>query len=182
MYAPSRPVIQQYFAALSDPQVERTERHAVLDIITIAVCAVVARADSFVDIEAFGQARHDWFASFLALPNSIPSNDTFGRVLARLDPAACERCFVGWVQSVMALTNCEVVAIAGKLVRRSHDRGAGRTTIDLVGHCAENLAVLQRMALNLVRLDRSRNGGHHTKRLTAVWDHDDMLPLLSLPG
>jgi hypothetical protein len=67
-------VIHQAFAALPDPRVERTKRHQLLDTITIAVCAVIAGADSFVDIELFGRARRDWFASFLPLPNGIPSH------------------------------------------------------------------------------------------------------------
>lgn len=128
--------IHRFFTSLPDPRVERTKRHALLDIIAIAVCAVIAGADSFVEIEEFGRARRGWFASFLELPHGIPSHDTFGRVFARLDPLAFERCFLAWTQAVLPRTDAplagQVVAIDGKVARRSHDRGAGRPPIDLV--------------------------------------------------
>jgi hypothetical protein len=129
-------VIQRYFADLPDPRIERAKRHQLVDILTIALCAVLAGADNFVEIEEFGLAREDWFATFLELPNGIPSHDTFGRVFARLDPVAFEARFLAWVQAVLPRTNAplagQVVAVDGKLARRSHDRGAGRPPIDLV--------------------------------------------------
>jgi predicted transposase YbfD/YdcC len=132
MDEPIRVGIHAFFADLPDPRIERTKRHQLLDIIAISVCAVIAGADSFVDIEQYGHARADWLATFLELPNGIPSHDTFGRVFARLDPAAFERCFLTWVQAIMPSTSGTRIAIDGKLARRSHDRGADRPPIDLV--------------------------------------------------
>lgn len=135
-------IIQRYFADLPDPRLERTKRHQLLDILTIALCAVLAGADSFVEIAEFGRARLDWFATFLALPNAIPSHDTFGRVFARLDPVAFEACFLAWVQAILPRTDAplagQVVAVDGKLARRSHDRGAGRPPIDVVSAWASD--------------------------------------------
>lgn len=128
----ARLLIHRHFDTLPDPRIERTKRHQLLDIITITVCAVLSGADSWVDVELYGQAKHDWLASFLALPNGIPSHDTFGRVFARLDPDAFEGCFLTWVAAVLPRTAGEVIAVDGKVVRRSHDRGAGRGAIDLV--------------------------------------------------
>jgi predicted transposase YbfD/YdcC len=129
-------VIQRCFADLPDPRIERAKRHQLLDILTIAVCAVVAGADGFVEIEEFGHARLAWFRTFLELPGGIPSHDTFGRVFARLDPVAFETRFLSWVRAVLPRTNAPLagqsVAVDGKVVRRSHDRGAGRAPIDLV--------------------------------------------------
>ncbi len=65
-------VIHQMFADLPDPRVERTKRHALLDIITIAVCAVLSGADTWVDVEQWGHAKHDWLTTFLELPGGIP--------------------------------------------------------------------------------------------------------------
>jgi predicted transposase YbfD/YdcC len=130
-------VIHEMFADLPDPRVERTKRHQLLDVITIAVCAVVSGADTWVDVEGWGHAKADWLATFLELPNGIPSHDTFGRVFARLDPAAFERCFLAWIQAVLPAPSGEVVAIDGKVLRRSHDRGSGRAAIDLVSAWAE---------------------------------------------
>lgn len=75
-----------HFAPLIDPHVERTTHHHLLDIVVIAVCAVICGADSWVEIEEFGNAKLSWFRTFLDLPNGIPSHDTFGRVFAALDP------------------------------------------------------------------------------------------------
>jgi predicted transposase YbfD/YdcC len=127
-----RLVIHRHFDALPDPRIDRTKRHQLLDIITIAVCAVLSGADSWVDVELYGQAKQAWLASFLELPNGIPSHDTFGRVFARLDPDAFEGCFLRWVAAVVPRTAGAVIAVDGKVVRRSHERGAGRGPIDLV--------------------------------------------------
>ena len=78
------PSIEAHFATLSDPRVNRTKKHKLLDIIIIAICAVICGADGWVAVEAFGHAKHDWLATFLQLPYGIPSHDTFGRVFGVL--------------------------------------------------------------------------------------------------
>ena len=88
------PSIEAHFATLSDPRVNRTKKHKLLDIIIIAICAVICGADGWVAVEAFGHAKHDWLATFLQLPYGIPSHDTFGRVFGVLDSKQFERCFV----------------------------------------------------------------------------------------
>jgi len=122
----------EHFATLTDPRVDRTKEHALLDILTIAVCAIICGADSFVEMEEFGEAKQEWLATFLALPNGIPSHDTFTRVFAALDPEAFSRCFLAWVQATVAHTEGVVIAVDGKIARRSHDRGAGKAAIDMV--------------------------------------------------
>jgi predicted transposase YbfD/YdcC len=124
--------VRPYFADLPDPRVERTKRHALLDIVTIALCAVICGADTWVDIAQFGQAKEAWLHSFLALPGGIPCHDTFGRVFARLDPEAFERCFLAWIQAVVGAPGAQVVAVDGKTLRRSHDRGRGKAALHLV--------------------------------------------------
>src|ERR687893_158779 len=98
MEEPPRLSIRDHFAGLADPRIDRTKRHALLDIVTIALCAVICGADSWVDVELFGQAKEAWLRTFLALPNGIPSHDTFGRVFARLDPEQFQASFMSWVQ------------------------------------------------------------------------------------
>jgi len=78
--------IADHFAQMPDPRVERTKRHKLIDIITIAICAVICGADTWVEMEIYGQAKHQWLKQFLELPNGIPSHDTFSRVFSRLDP------------------------------------------------------------------------------------------------
>src|SRR5919202_1033065 len=138
--------IRTHFAPLTDPRVERTKRHHLLDIIVIAICAVICGADGWVDVEEFGKAKLAWFRTFLALPNGIPSHDTFGRVFAALDPEQFQQCFLAWVRAVASLSAGQVVALDGKTVRRSHDRTNGKAAIHMVSAWASaNRLVLRQL-------------------------------------
>src|SRR4051795_3139232 len=115
------------FAGLADPRETRRCDHRLIDILVIAVCAVIACAESWEDIELYGRSKLAWLKTFLALPNGIPSHDTFRRVFMLLNADAFEACFARWAQSLMGEVEREVVAIDGKTVRRSgsrrHDHG-----------------------------------------------------------
>lgn len=106
-----------YFADLPDPRIDRTKRHLLGDILVIAVCATVAGADSFPEIETFGKAKESWLRRFLELPNGIPSHDTFNRVFAALDPRQFAACFGRWMAGLAEAAGLRVVAIDGKAVR-----------------------------------------------------------------
>lgn len=125
------------FEEVDDPRDAAKIEHRLIDILVIAVCAVVAEADSFVDIEDYGRSKEAWLRRFLALPHGIPSHDTFRRVFSLIDPQHFWRCFMGWVQSVFkdqqdddALSRH--VAIDGKTLRRSFDKKNGRHPLHLV--------------------------------------------------
>ncbi len=92
-----------FFAGLTDPRLERTQRHTLLDIIILAVCATLGNANGWADIERFSKAKLDFFRTFLDLPNGIPSHDTFGRVFARLDPAQLMACIQQWLDAAPPL-------------------------------------------------------------------------------
>lgn len=148
--------VTQHFAGLTDPRVERTKEHALLDIITIALCAVICGADTWVDVERFGKAKEAWLRTFLPLPNGIPCHDTFGRVFACLDPEEFERAFVSWVQTLVGEAGevaGQVVAIDGKTLRRSHDRSKGKGALHLVSAWATT----HRLVLGQVAVDRKSN-------------------------
>lgn len=137
-----------HFRDLPDPRVERTREHLLLDILAIAVCAVIGGADDWVAIETFAQAKHDWFARFLTLPNGIPSHDTFGRVFARLDPTRLAEGFQSWMAAVCQRLGLRQVALDGKTLRRSHDRGKGKAALHLVSAWAtENSLTLGQVAV-----------------------------------
>jgi predicted transposase YbfD/YdcC len=124
--------ITTHFATLTDPRIDHTKRHQLLDLLTIALCALICGADEWVAMEEFGNAKREWFDTFLDLPSGIPSHDTFGRVFAALDPDQFQACFLAWVQSTVTLTNGALIACEGKTARRSHDRGAGKAAVHLV--------------------------------------------------
>ena len=126
------PSITSYFASLEDPRSDHTRRHKLIDIMTIAICGVICGADSWVDLEIFGNSKEGWLKGFLELPNGIPSHDTFGRVFSLLDAQQFQDCFSAWVQAVCAVTRGQVIAIDGKTVRRSHDKTLGKSAIHMV--------------------------------------------------
>jgi predicted transposase YbfD/YdcC len=123
---------QDHFQDLTDPRVERTRKHPLINIVFIAVCGVLSGANSFAAIEEFGLDRRTWFARFLDLTNGIPSDDTFARVLARIDPGAFEKCLLSWMQAVQEITDHRLLAIDGKTLRGSYDRRDGKAAIHMV--------------------------------------------------
>jgi DDE_Tnp_1-associated len=109
---------------LEDPRVERTQRHSLLAIITIALCEGICGADNWVEIAEVGRAPLTWYASFLALPYGIPAPDTCGRVFAALDAVQCDACFRSWVHALVQTLGPQVVARDGKALRGAHNAGA----------------------------------------------------------
>src|ERR1700691_138374 len=142
-----------FFVKLTDPRLDRTKRHKLLDILILAVCATLANADGWVDIERFGKAKLDFFRTFLELPNGIPSHDTFGRVFARLDPAVLMACIQQWLDALGTAVAGEVVAIDGKTLRGSFDTAAGRNPLHLVSAWATEA----RLTLGQVAVDAKSN-------------------------
>lgn len=129
--------ILAHFQALDDPRVSPATRHRLLDVVAIAVCAVICGADTWVEVEAFGRAKEAWLRTFLPLPHGIPSHDTFGRVFAALDPDQFERGFRSWVAAVAQVSAGAMVAVDGKTLRRSHDAAQGKEALVLVSAWAE---------------------------------------------
>ncbi len=124
-----------------------------LDIIILAVCATLGGADGWADIERFGKAKLDFFGRFLDLPNGIPWHDTFGRVFARLDPAALLSCIQQWLTALARTVAGEVVAIDGKTLRGFFDTVAAQNPLHLVSAWATQT----RLLLGQVAVDRKSN-------------------------
>lgn len=124
--------IEQHFGRLVDPRQAMNQEHLFLDILVIAICAIIAGADDWEAVADFGRAKHEWFKRFLSLPQGIPSHDTFWRIFRLLDPEPFQECFLTWVQAVSCVTQGQVIAIDGKKLRRSHDKRGGRNAIHMV--------------------------------------------------
>jgi predicted transposase YbfD/YdcC len=140
-----------HFAALPDPRIARKRRHDLLDIVVIALCAVICGAEGWDDIERFGLAKEDWFRERLGLvlPSGIPSDDTFRRVFSRLDTDAFAACFRGFVETLREVTAGEVIALDGKTLRHSFDTALGQKPLHLVSAWAcRNRLVLGQQAVD----------------------------------
>jgi predicted transposase YbfD/YdcC len=143
--------ITKHFARLKDPRRAHRRLHLLQDIIIIALCAVIAGAQDWQEIELFGRNRRDWLGRFLSLPNGIPSHDTFERVFNRLKPEAFQACFREWVQAIQEVLNIRHVAIDGKTLRSS-----GTATLGPL-HLVSAWAIAQRLSLGQVAVDAKSN-------------------------
>jgi predicted transposase YbfD/YdcC len=157
------------FEDVPDPRCEYLCSHKLIDIIMIAICAVIAGSDSFEEIAEFGQDRETWLRRFLELPYGIPSHDTFGRVFAMLDPQAFAASFRRWIEGVVELAKGQVIPVDGKTLRRSHNRSAGKAAIHMVSAWAS----ANHVVLAQVKVDDKSN------EITAI---PDVLALLDISG
>jgi len=158
-----------HFEELEDPRVERTRKHSLVDILCLSICAVIAGAEGWEDIEEFGLQKEAWLRRHLRLENGIPSHDTISRVFRLLKPQAFEAAFRAWVQVLVERLGLRQIAVDGKTLRRSHDRGGMKSALHVV--CAwsvENHLVLGQEAV----ADKSNE-------ITAI---PELLKLLELKG
>ncbi len=149
-----RPItFHDHFQDLTDPRVERTRKHPLINIAFIAVCAVLSGANSFAAIHEFGTDRRTWLTRFLDMTNGIPSEDTFRRILARLDPTAFETALLGWMQAMQEITGHRLVAIDGKTLRGSYNKRDGKAAIHMVSAWATE----NKLSLGQVVVDEKSN-------------------------
>jgi predicted transposase YbfD/YdcC len=163
-----RLALADYFGDLPDPRISAKCDHRLLDIIVLAICAVLCRAETWEEIELFGESREEWLKQWLALPNGIPSHDTIERVFNKLDPQAFQVRFQAWVQAVFAVTEGQVVAIDGKTVR-----GAGASMGKANLHLVSAWASANGITLGQLKVNAKSN------EITAI---PELLKLLVLKG
>ena len=123
------PLLGGHFDRMPDPRRAHGRRHALTDIFALTLCAVVAGADDFVAVEAFGKARLDWLRRFVPLAGGVPSHDTLSRVFALIDRDHFEASFAAWAAEAFDKTAGAVVAVDGKRLRRAHDADAPMMTV-----------------------------------------------------
>ncbi len=123
--------LEECFGKIVDPRIDRTKLHKLIDIVIIAICAVICGAEGWEEIEQFGKEKQEWLENILELPNGIPSHDTISRVFSKINSEEFEKCFFTWVESLTERVS-GVVAIDGKTLRRSHDGANGKKALHLV--------------------------------------------------
>ena len=141
-----------YFSQMPDPRIERCKAHLLEDIVFITIAAVISGAETWNEIESYGESKEEWLREHLHLPNGIPSHDTFNRFFSLLDPSVFEAAFLSWVRDISSLTNGEVVSIDGKTLRGSRGSG-GKHAIHMVSAWAN----ANRLSLGQVKVDEKSN-------------------------
>lgn len=175
----SKPLpLVRHFRKLRDPRLDRRKLHSLEAILVIAICAVIAGANDFQQVALFGQKRKDWLQRFLALPNGIPSHDTFERVFARLDPLTFQDCFAGWMNAWYARLTGKHLAIDGKAVRGSASPRKGFRCLHLVNVWATQA----NLCLGLAACDANSNEITAIPRLLALLDLEGALVTIDAAG
>jgi hypothetical protein len=161
--------LAEHFSELEDPRCSGKGEHLLIDILVIPVCAVIAGAESWVDMALYDQKKADWLSTFLRLPNGIPAHETFRRVFMLIDPEDFESRFTVWMQAFAVSVDREVVAIDGKTVRGSFDRSRDQGPLHIVGAWASERGLVL----------GQRQVGDKSNEITAV---PDLLDTLDLTG
>lgn len=159
-----------HFDTLKDPRIDNAnKRHELSDILLLTVLAVICGAEGWTDVESFGKAKQSFLKDFLKLPNGIPSHDIIGNVFSRLCPETLQACFLSWVQSMVTLSEGEIVAIDGKTLRRSFKENGKKGAIHMVSAWATG----NQLVLGQYKVDEKSN------EITAI---PELIKLLNLSG
>ena len=155
--------IIEHFTNLTEPR-RYNKRHLLMDIVVIAICAVIAGADDWPAVEEFGKEKKEWFEQFLELPHGIPCFDTFRRVFAALDAEEFQKCFISWIKAAYKITEGQIVAIDGKMLRRSYDEANDKKAIHMISAWASK----NNLVLGQVKVDDKSNEITAIPQLLAV--------------
>jgi predicted transposase YbfD/YdcC len=161
--------IKNCFGDIEDPRVSGRCDYPLIEVLTIAICAVLAGAEGWTDMETFGKSKETWLQEFLELENGIPSHDTFGDVFAMIDGEAFQLSFMRWIEQVFTVTEGQVIAIDGKTARRSYDEGGKKGAIHMVRAWASENG----LTLGQRKVDEKSN------EITAI---PELLDLLNVTG
>ena len=132
--------LSDVFVSIHDPRQSGKVRHDLVELLVVAVNAVLVGADDFVEIELWAKEKLDWLRRYLRLVHGIPSHDTFGRLFGLIDSSQFEAAFRRWVSGVIPALGADVVAIDGKTSRRSG--GVDATALHLVSAFAAGAGVV----------------------------------------
>lgn len=175
---PEPPTIAKHFAKMTDPRKGKLRYHKLMDILVIGICAVTCGADDYEAIADFGQAKAEWFQTFLELPNGIPAHDTFWRVFEALNPEQFQHCFLQWMSALRTLISREVIAVDGKTLRRSYAKEADKAAI----HMVSAWATTNRLVLGQQKVDAKSNEITAIPELLRALDLQDCIVTIDAMG
>lgn len=160
--------IAEHFQELTDPR-RREVKYPLINIVVMALCAVLSGADDFVSIARWAEMKKDWLAKFLDMSAGVPSHDRFNAIFAALKPAEFEKCLLSWITALHEVTGGQVIAIDGKTLRRSFDAASSKAAI----HMVSAWATANHIALGQVATDEKSN------EITAI---PKLLEMLEIKG
>ena len=127
---------------IPDPRMEKKNDHLIIDVLVIAVCAIICGAEHWTEMESFGKCKETWFRSFLKLPNGIPSHDTFGRVFSLIDPKQLRQCYIDWIQGFMEGVDVHHICLDGKTVRGSRHAPDNKKAVHMLSAYAQECGLV----------------------------------------
>jgi hypothetical protein len=170
--------VAQFFTRLRDPRRRHRRRHLLLDIVVLTLCAVIAGANDWQQVVTFATKRRTWLATFLALPNGMPSHDTLERVFDRLDPHAFQACFRQWIEALAERLGLGQIASDGKTLRGSGNAPKGWKPLHIVSAWATQC----HLSLGQVTVDEKSNEITAIPRLLELLDVHSALVTIDAMG
>jgi len=169
--------IQDHFVGLSDPR-RRKVTYPLINVVTIALCAVLCGADDFVSIADYGRKKRKWLGQILDLSAGIPSHDRFNAILGAIKPDEFERCLLSWITALHEVSGGQVVAIDGKTLRRSFDAASSKSAI----HMVSAWATANQISLGQVVVDAKSNEITAIPKLLEILDVSGCLVTIDAMG
>lgn len=144
--------ISEYFEDLTDPR-RREGKYPLINVVVMALCAVLSGADDFVSIADWAKTKKDWLGKFLDMSAGVPSHDRFNAILGAIKPPEFEKCLLRWITALHEITDGQVIAIDGKTLRRSFDAASSKAAI----HMVSAWATANHVSLGQVATDAKSN-------------------------
>jgi len=141
-----------HFSHLEDPRINRKKLYPLNEIFLVTLTATICGAESWRDLELYGNEKLDFLRQFLPFTIGIPSHDTFARVFSLINPQSFSECFISWTRSIQEVVP-ELISIDGKSLRHSFDTATSKAPIHMVSAFASEA----RLVLGQVKVKEKSN-------------------------
>ncbi len=168
----------KHFDSIADPRIDRCKKHNLLDILLLAISAVISGAEGWEDIEDFGHLKLDWLRKYRPFESGIPKHDTIARVICRLKAQEIESAFQSWISSLIETTGCDVIAIDGKTARRSFSTKDRKNAL----HTVSAWSCQHQLVLGQTAVDEKTNEITAIPELLAMLDIENSIITLDAMG